>query len=343
MLDFIYKCHTSACSFDKTPTQGTLMYQLGILLFTVISLLILSKFKKNIVGHYFLMVVGAFIFEFFTAPMWLNQHLGSWAYIYHGVSWVLTAGLAGMTLTIVFLVDIFLPKLKEASKYFLSIALLWPLMVFIEKLVVNLGIRGYAPETELSFTSTMVPFIGMSWLAVLYLPLLFSLIIAFYKYFSFQLEGRLLLPMNKSKLLRNLAITFFGVLLFELLIGSMVNNTNFPAWSYIWRDITILLTGGWVLIIWGVTWFVDKYFIDKNLTEKFVLYLAYAALVITPIEAVLIHTGYRSYQPSTVANFSGFTVPWLAVPVEVIFAVPFYLALVVAFSRYWAIVLDNKL
>ncbi|MCF7898591.1 MAG: hypothetical protein K9L31_01420, partial [Candidatus Pacebacteria bacterium] len=260
MLDFIYKCHTAACSFDKTPTQGTILYQLFILLFTVAALVALSKFKKNIMAHYFVMVTGAFVFEFFTAPMWLNQHLGGWAYIYHGVSWVLTAGLASMTLTIVLLVDIFMPKLKEVQKYFLSIALLWPIMVFIEKLVVNLNIRGYAPETELSFTSTMIPVIGMSWLAVLYLPLLFSLIIAFYKYFYFQLDKKLLLPINKSKLLRNLVLTFIGVFLFELLVGSMVNNVNFPAWSYIWRDITILLTGGWVLVIWISTWLVDKFF-----------------------------------------------------------------------------------
>lgn len=343
MLDFIFKCHTLACSFDKTPTTGTILYQLFILVATVIILFILSKYKKNILKHYLVILIGAFIFEFFTAPMWLNLHLGNWAYIYHGVSWILTVGLTTMTLASVVLVDTVLPKVRESYRYILSILILWPVMVAVEKFVGFLGIRGYAPETLKAFDSTMVPAIGMSWLAILYLPLLFSLIIAFYKYFSFYLDNKPLVPMNKGKLGRNLVISFIGVILFELLIGAMVDNVGFPSWSYIWRDITVILSGGWVLVILISTWLIDKYFINKNLVERFVLYLAFATVIIAPIEAWLIHSGHRAYLPSTVANFSGFVVPGLNIPVEVIFAVPFYLALAVAFIRYWATIFDNKL
>jgi hypothetical protein len=343
MFDFIFNCQTAACTFDKTSTAGTIWYQIFIFVATIVILLIASRFKKDILKHYLVMVIGAFIFEFFTAPMWLNLHLGNWAYIYHGVSWVLTLGLASMTLASVILIDNVLPKLKEAYKYLLSILILWPVIIIVEKFVVSLGIRGYAPETIKAFESTMVPMIGMSWLAILYLPLLFSLIIAFYKYFSFQLDKKPLVPMNKGKLVRNLIISLVGVLLFELLVGAMVDNVNFPSWSYIWRDISIILTGGWVLVIVIVTWLVDKYFINRSLYERFVLYLAFATVLVAPFEAWLIHTGRRVYLPSAVGNFSGFVVPALNIPVEVIFAVPFYLALVVAFIRYWAIIIDNKI
>jgi len=343
MFDFIFNCQTAACSFDKTPTAGTIWYQIFIFIATIVILLISSRFKKNILKHYFVMVIGAFIFEFFTAPMWLNSHLGNWAYIYHGVSWVLTLGLASMTLASVILIDNVLPKLKEAYKYILSVLLLWPVIIIVEKFVVSLGIRGYTPETIKAFDSTLVPAIGMSWLAILYLPLLFSLIIAFYKYFAFSLDKKPLIPMNKGKLVRNIIISLIGVLLFELLVGAMVDNVNFPAWSYLWRDITIILSGGWVLVIAIVTWLVDKYFINKSLYERFVLYLAFATVLIAPFEAWLIHSGRRVYLPSAVGNFSGFVVPGLSIPVEVIFAIPLYLALVVAFIRYWAIIFDNKL
>lgn len=343
MFDALFKCHTLACSFDKTATTGTIMYQLFILGFTAIILLILSRFKKRIGWHYLVMVLGAFIFEFFTAPMWLNSHLGNWAYIYHGVSWVLTLGLSSMTLAAVVLVDLFLPKIKEVGRYLLSTLILWPIMIFFEQLVVMLGIRGYAPETNAAFESTIIPSLNMSWLAVLYLPLLFLLIISFYKYFSFYLDKKLVVPMNKRRLLRNLLISLIGVFLFELLIHPMVINTGFPSWSYVYRDITFILTGGWVLVIWLSIWLVDKYFIHKTLVEKFVLYLTAAGIIIAPVESWLIHNGYRVYQPSTVANFSGFIVPGLNIPVEVIFATPFYLALVIAFIKYWAIILDNKI
>lgn len=343
MFDSIFGCHTLACSFDKTPTAGTILYQLFILVATLVILLILYRFKKNILKHYFVMLLGAFIFEFFTAPMWLNIHLGNWAYIYHGVSWVLTMGLASMALAAVFLVDHVFPKLREAYKYIISILILWPVIVFVEKFVVKLGIRGYAPETIKAFDSTMIPALGMSWLAILYLPLLFSLIIAFYKYFSFSIDKKPLVPMNKGKWGRNLILSFIGVFLFELLVGAMVDNVNFPSWSYIWRDLTLILTGGWVLVILIATWLVDKYFINKTLVERFVLYLAFATVIVAPFEAWLIHSGRRVYLPSTVANFSGFTIPGFNIPVEIIFAIPFYLALAIAFTRYWATIFDNKL
>jgi hypothetical protein len=241
------------------------------------------------------------------------------------------------------LIELLLPKIREGYKYLLSVLILWPVIVGVEKLVVSLGIRGYAPETTKAFDSTMIHSIGMSWLAILYLPLLFALIIAFYKYFAFYLDKKPLVPMNKGKLLRNLVISYVGVLLFELLVGAMVDNVGFPSWSYIWRDITFLLTGGWMLVILITTWLVDKYFINKSLVEKFVLYLTFGTIIIAPFEAWLIHSGHRVYLESTVNNFSGFVIPGLSIPVEVIFAVPFYLALVVAFLRYWAIVFDNKL
>jgi hypothetical protein len=287
------------------------------------------------------MVFGSLVFEFFTAPMWLNLHLGNWAYMNHSVSWILTLGLASLSLSGVVLVDSLFPKLKEAPRYFLSIALLWPLLVAVEKVAVILNIRGYAPETAAAFTSTVVPGIGMPWLGILYFPLLFAMLVAFYKYFAFYVDKKPILPMRKGKVIRNLFITLTGVLLFELIVGAMVENVGFPSWSYIWRDITIVLSGGWVLVIVASTWFVDRFFIQKNLLERFVLYLTFATVFITPFEAWFIHTGHRVYSPSTVANFSGFVVPWLNIPLEVIFAVPFYLALVVGFARYWEIILDN--
>ncbi len=42
-------------------------------------------------------------------------------------------------------------------------------------------------------------------------------------------------------------------------------------------------------------------------------------------------------------DFSGFKTPITGVAVEVAFAIPCYLALIVGFIRYWEIVLDNKL
>ena len=42
-------------------------------------------------------------------------------------------------------------------------------------------------------------------------------------------------------------------------------------------------------------------------------------------------------------NFSGYKTPITGVAVEVAYAIPCYLALIVGFIRYWEIVLDNRL
>jgi hypothetical protein len=61
------------------------------------------------------------------------------------------------------------------------------------------------------------------------------------------------------------------------------------------------------------------------------------------VESWLIVNGYRVYGPSAVNNFTGFVTPITNVPVEVAFAIPCYMALIIAFIRYWEIILDNRL
>ena len=53
--------------------------------------------------------------------------------------------------------------------------------------------------------------------------------------------------------------------------------------------------------------------------------------------------GYRVYGESAAANFTGYKLVLLDVPVEVAVAIPFYAALIIAFVRYWETVMDNEL
>ena len=62
-----------------------------------------------------------------------------------------------------------------------------------------------------------------------------------------------------------------------------------------------------------------------------------------PIESWLAINGYRVYGQSMTERFTGFTTPITGVASEVAFAIPCYLALIIAFIRYWEMILDNKL
>jgi hypothetical protein len=170
-----------------------------------------------------------------------------------------------------------------------------------------------------------------------------ALVISFYKYWSLVLDDELVAPVKRKRWLVSFLISVLGILLFELMIEPMVMNANLPNWSYIYRDVSFLMTGLWVVLIWLAIYLVDRLFIHFDLVKRFVIYLGVIGLLVLPIETWFINQGYRLYGPSATANFSGFQTFISNVPIEVAFAIPLYLALVIAFVRYWEIVATQEM
>ena len=224
-----------------------------------------------------------------------------------------------------------------------KILLLTLIAVIFESLVIDIGIRTYSPEVLSVVNNHFIPTLGVPWHALYYIPVFLSLIIGFYKYFSFAIDKKPLAPVNKSKLFRNFLIALVGVFLFELMIEPMVQNVNFPSWSYIYRDVSFIMSGIWVLLIWMATTLIDKYSLREGVVEKFLGYIGIVAVIALPLEAWFINHGFRIYLQSAVTNFSGFTLPYFGIPVEVMFGIPFYFALIIGFLRYWESIFDNKL
>jgi hypothetical protein len=326
--------------FDKTPTASTLAFEIFVMLGTVIVLLLLSRIKNKIPQRYLLVAAGVLIFEIFTAPMWNNLKLGWWGYVYRDVSWVLTIGWATMILTAVIIVDKLFEKRREWQRFILYLLLLTAAVFIAESAVLSLGIRTYSPEvlgTLIGYYIGNVPIEGLY-----YIPVFTSLVIAFYKYWSFSLDNEALVPVKNRAWVRNLTLAFIGVFFFELMIEPMVVNAKFPSWSYVYQDISILMSGLWIVIIWLSVNLVDKVFLHLDLVKRFVLYLVVGTIIFLPLESWFIVNGFRVYGPSAVENFIGINTPITGVPVEVALAIPFYLALIISFIRYWEINLDNK-
>lgn len=331
---------SAACQLDKSPTLPILSFELFILLATIFAFFVLRKIKDKLLQRFLIVASGVFIFEAFTAPMWRNVKLGQWAYLYGDVSWILTIGWSTLILSTILLVDTLLKNFREWQRFIAYLLILTFIGFFFEALVVNMGIRTYSPEvreTVIGYYIAGVPLEGFY-----YLPVFMSLIIAFYKYWSFVMEKTPVIPIKKQKWIRNFVIAILGVLLFELMIEPMLVNAKFPAWSYIYRDITFIMTGIWIVVAWIATTIVDKIFIHWNLKKRFALYLFFGSTIMIPLEAWFITNGFRIYGPSAVANFSGFRLSLTNVPIEITFAIPFYLALIICFIRYWAMVFDNK-
>lgn len=183
----------------------------------------------------------------FTAPMRHNRRMGEWAYLYQDVSWILTLGWTALILSVVVITDKLLSNWKEWKRFWVYLAVLTVSVCFLEAIVVNIGIRSYAPEVLASLSGVFMFNVPLE--ALTTPPSSMSLVISFYKYWCFLIDDQILIPIKRRKWLRGLFITALGVFLFEVMIEPMVSNERLPQWSFIFHDISILLTGLWIIVI----------------------------------------------------------------------------------------------
>jgi hypothetical protein len=329
------------CDFEKGATSGTLGFGIFVLVACGVTLFLLRGMKPGFGWHILAMAVGVLIFEMFTGPMWLNERLGRFAYVYTDVSWILSIGWTTMILGVVLLVDRWKSGWSAAKRFALYLAGLLPLVLVAEVVLVNLGIRSYAAEVLEATSGVRVLDVPIE--VLYYVPVFSALVITFYKYWSFVIEGTPLVPSKKRRWLRGLALAFVAVFLFELMVEPMAENRGFPAWSYLYRDISVLMSGLWVLVIAVGALVVDRFFLHQPVAARFFIALGVMGMAALAIESWLIGGGFRVYGPAATANFTGFTAPITGIAVEVAFAIPFYLALMVCFIRYWEVVKDNSL
>ena len=326
--------------FEKAATPAAIAFEVAVGVCFLVALALLPRFVRRLPTRFIVLACGILIFEVFTGPMWRNLRLGPWAYLYQQVSWILTLGWTTLILGTEVLVDHLAPRRSELARFATCLAILTPVVFGLEVLLGALGIRHYSPEVMAAVCGITVAGIPLE--ALYYVPVFLALILGFSKYWSFVIDDVPVVPMARTPWLRTLGITLVAVLLFEFMIEPMVSNRGFPQWSYFYRDMSAVLTGAWVVAVWLSTNLVDRYLAHWNLGHRFLAYLAVMAVVAVPAEGWLIAAGHRVYGPSAVANFSGLTMPWTKVPIEVCFAIPLYFALVIGFMRYIEIALTNR-
>ena len=335
-------CFTTAknCGFDKSLTTGSIFVIFIIFLFSAAVFYLLKKKKTRPFKRFFLMSAGVLFFEMFTAPLWNNAHLGLLGYIYADVSWILTIGWSSLFLFFLLVFDKQFPKMKMLQRTLLMLIPISIVVFCLEVFLIQLGIRSYAPEIYRDFSQSLF---GAPLMTIVYAPVFALLVMSFYRYWEFSLDGFVPIPFKKKVTLRNFAIVFIGVFLFEMVVEPLVENKMYPSWSYIFHDINLIRIMMWVGVIAVSTILIDNLFPAYRYFYRFMLYCMTATALFYPLETWLINNGYRVYSFSTRANFTGFLTPIGQIPVEILFAFPLYLAIIMSFVRYWRIVSENKL
>ncbi|OGZ06618.1 MAG: hypothetical protein A3C93_00315 [Candidatus Lloydbacteria bacterium RIFCSPHIGHO2_02_FULL_54_17] len=328
------------CAVNKVLTTEGMLFDIFVLLATAIFFFVFKRKVKYPLAHFGIILSGVLIFEMFTSPMWDNPHLGAFAYFYKDVSWILSLGWSVMMLSALWIADLIAPKAKELARFGVGLVVMTIAGIIAESVVLALGLRAYAPEVHAALSGIMVANVPLE--ALYYIPVFSVLIMGFYKYWSFILDGRPAVPIKKGRFVRNFLIVALSVFFFELMIEPMVENRLLPEWSYIYRDISILLTGFWVLLVFVAEALVERFFAAHSLPDRFVMTLLAIAVVATPIEGWLIGHGFRVYGESATRDFVGISMPFSGVPIEVVFAIPLYFALILGLSKFVQLCLDNK-
>jgi len=333
-------CTGSACIFDKTPDWFTLIFEIVVIAIALILLIWFSEKDSKVFYKYFFILLGVLLFDFFTHPMWNSYRLGSWAYIYRDVSWILSINLANLILISTKIAESIFKNKTDAIKFIYSVLFMIPFVWLSEWLLITMGVRSYSPEIQVIMPNLFLFKVPIG--ALYYIPAYTALLIGFAKYWELYLENKPLVPVRKPDWKVSLPISLIVVFLFEIMVEPMVQNVGLPKWSYIYRDISFLLSGLWVLVIWLSINIIDRKLFYFDLVRKFIAYMILAGLIMLPVESFLIRAGIRVYGPSATANFSGFMIPYFNVPSEIAFAIPFYLALVIATIKYWHILYENR-
>lgn len=320
--------------YSRWPTLEIFLFEIAVVAVAIVAYQYLNARVLRLRQHFTLVAIGVFLLEFFTAPMWQNRNLGVWAYVYSDVTWIFTIAWTTMILGTIYVVDRFAPRRPDWQRFLLYLVVLTPMALVFEVLNVALGIRVYAPETLAAAGSWRIPVLDVPTAGLYYVPVFMALAISFYRFLLPAVEpgGEI---RTRLSLVRRLVLTALAVFMFELIVEPMATNQGFPEWSYVFHDITIVMTGLWVVLVTACTFLIDRVMPKVDFRLRFAAYLGLIALIATPIEGWFISAGYRVYGPSATADFIGIRTVIGNLPVEVVAAIPLYLALVIAFVRYW--------
>jgi hypothetical protein len=320
--------------YASWPTPEVALFELSIIVVAVLAYRYLNARALRVGHHFALIAVGVFILEFFTAPMWQSQGLGWWAYVYNDVTWIFTIAWTTMILCTAYAVDNLRRSSPRWQRFVLYLVVLTPLALVFEGLNKALGIREYSPETLASAGPATIPVLDVPAAGLYYIPVFMTLILSFYKHWLPAVEPAVE-PSKRVSPIGRLLLTAVAVFMFEIIVEPMAKNQNFPSWSYVYHDITIIMTGLWVVIVSLSTFVIDRLLPNVDFRLRFAAYLGLIAIIATPIEGWFINNGYRVYGPSATADFIGIRTLIGDLPIEVVAAIPLYLALVISFVRYW--------
>jgi hypothetical protein len=141
-----------------------------------------------------------------------------------------------------------------------------------------------------------------------------------------------LLKQRSNNPWRHLLILGLGVLLFELFTAPMWNSEHLGSITYIYNDLSLVLTTGWVVVFMLSFIFVDTLFPGLHQNIRFFIYLVPITISTIITETLFYEFGIRSYAPEVwEASMGNLGV----LPIEILYYAPVFASLVISFYLAW--------
>lgn len=159
------------------------MFELSIIVLAIVFLLLLKKIDANILKKFAIIFIGILLFQYFTQALWLTVGLAPWAYLYLGVSWVITLGRALMVIVSITLIDLYFPQYEEKMRfwfYFIPIVLLGLIAEAISS--ANGTIQYHSALQEVLSGIKILGMVPVE--ALFYIPTFMIFVLCFYKYWG---------------------------------------------------------------------------------------------------------------------------------------------------------------
>jgi hypothetical protein len=133
---------------------------------------------------------------------------------------------------------------------------------------------------------------------------------------------------------RKLIILLISVILFETMTEPMWSNTGLDSWAYLFKDVSWIISLGWVCIVMISMMIVDYFLRKTSEVKKFFAYLVLIVGATTIIESILVTSGIRSYAPELLARTTGINIPILNLPIEALLVLAIIGTLVISTYKY---------
>jgi hypothetical protein len=130
-------------------------------------------------------------------------------------------------------------------------------------------------------------------------------------------------------------ITAIGVLLFEYFTQALWFNQNLESWAYLYLDVSWIMTLMWTDVILFSIFVVESMKPKFTEIKKFFSIIGIITLFVLVIEWVLIRTNIRGYPQVILDLYESLPRLFGIVPLKELIYVFAFMALVVAFTRYW--------